>query len=84
MTALRRLLVPASISGLTAGVVAWILQQLFLVPLIVRAEALETGAQAGDATGLDLERAGYSLVFTCMGACAFALLMAGCWSLRRT
>jgi len=82
LTALRRLVLPALIAGLAAGVVAWILQQVFLVPLIVRAEVLETGVQAGDATGLDLERAGYSLVFTCMGACAFALLLTGCWSLR--
>ena len=82
LTALRRLLLPALIAGLGAGVVAWALQQLFLVPLIVRAEALETATQIGDAASIDLERAAYSLVFTCAGACGFALLLAGCWSLR--
>src|SRR5262249_39392023 len=82
LTALRRLLLPALIAGLAAGVVASTLQQLFLVPLIVRAEALEMAAQAGVAADVDLERAAYSLVFTCAGACGFALLLAGCWALQ--
>src|SRR5262245_3615865 len=82
LTALRRLLLPALIAGLAAGVITSTLQQLFLVPLIVRAEALETAAQAGSAAGVDMERAAYSLAFTCAGACGFALLLAGCWVLR--
>jgi len=82
LTALRRLLLSALLAGLAAGIVSSTLQQLFLVPLILRAEALETAAQSGGATGVGLERAAYSLVFTCVGACAFALLLTGCWSLR--
>src|SRR5262249_10507309 len=47
LTALRRLLLPALLAGLAAGVVASLLQQVFLVPLIVRAETLEPSAQRG-------------------------------------
>ena len=72
-------MLPALIAGLIAGVVASILQQVFLVPLILQAEALETAAPA--AVGADMERAAYSLLFTCAGACGFALLLAGCWAL---
>src|SRR5262249_21283721 len=82
LTALRRLSLPALIAGLAAGIVASLLQQFFLVPLIVRAEALETAAQAGVEAGVDIERAAYSLLFTCVGACAFALLLTGCWTLQ--
>jgi cobalt transporter subunit CbtA len=82
LTALRRLLPSALLAGLAAGIVSSTLQQLFLVPLILRAEALETAAHGGGTTGVDLERAAYSLVFTCVGASAFALLLTGCWSLR--
>ena len=39
---LRRVLLPAVIAGLVAGLVAASLQQVFLVPLILQAEALET------------------------------------------
>jgi cobalt transporter subunit CbtA len=82
LTALRRLLLPALLAGLAAGLVASILQQLFLVPLIVRSETFETAAQAWVVVGLDIERAAYSLLFTCVGACAFALLLAACWALQ--
>lgn len=82
LTALRRLLLPALIAGLAAGVVASLLQQVFLVPLIVRAEALEASALGGVAAGASLERAAFSLVLTCVGASAFALLLAGCWALQ--
>ncbi|HTS52139.1 MAG TPA: CbtA family protein [Burkholderiales bacterium] len=79
---LRGLLLPALIAGLAAGAVAWCLQQLFLVPLILRAEALESAAQAHAAAGAGVERAAYSLLFTCVGACGFALLLAGSCALR--
>jgi len=82
LTALRRLLLPALMAGFAAGVVASLLQRLFLAPLIVRAEALEMAGQAGGAAGVDMERAAFSLLFTCVGAWAFALLLAGCWALQ--
>ncbi len=62
--------------------VAAILQQLFLVPLILQAEALEAVGHAHPAaTGI--ERTLFSMLFTCLGACGFALLLAGCYALRR-
>jgi cobalt transporter subunit CbtA len=79
---LRGLLLPALIAGLVAGAVAWCLQQAFLVPLILRAEALETVTQSHAAAEAGIERAAYSLLFTCLGACGFALLLAGCCALR--
>ena len=75
-------LLPALAAGLVAGMVAAILQQLFLVPLILQAEALEAAGLAHPAaTGI--ERALFSVLFTCVGACGFALLLAGCFALRR-
>jgi len=75
-------LLPALAAGLVAGMVAAILQQLFLVPLILQAEALEAaGLALPAATGI--ERALFSVLFTCVGACGFALLLAGCFALRR-
>ena len=73
---------PALAAGLVAGVLAAILQQLFLVPLILQAEASEAvGLAHPAATGI--ERALFSVLFTCVGACGFALLLAGCFALRR-
>ena len=77
---LRNVLLPALTAGLVAGMIAAILQQLFLVPLILQAEALEEAAHA-HASGAG--RLLYSLLFTCLGACGFALLLAGCYALRR-
>ena len=62
--------------------VAAILQQLFLVPLILQAEVLEEAGHA-HAAASGIERTLYSVLFTCLGACGFALLLAGCFALRR-
>jgi cobalt transporter subunit CbtA len=77
---LRGLLLPALLAGLAAGIVAASLQQAFLVPLILRAEALEAATQAAAEVGL--QRAAYSLLFTCLDTWGFALLLAGCYALR--
>jgi cobalt transporter subunit CbtA len=61
--------------------VAAILQQLFLVPLILQAEVLEEAGHA-HAAASGIERTLYSVLFTCLGACGFALLLAGCYALR--
>jgi cobalt transporter subunit CbtA len=79
---LRALVLPALTAGLAAGVVAAILQQLFLVPLILQAEVLEEAGHAHAAASA-VERTVYSVLFTCLGACGFALLLAGCYALRR-
>jgi cobalt transporter subunit CbtA len=81
-SSLLGLLLPALIAGLVAGVVAAILQQLFLVPLILEAEVLEAVGHA-HAVAAGIERTLFSVVFTCLGACGFALLLAGCFALRR-
>lgn len=85
-TSLRELLVPALAAGIAAGAVATVLQQLFLVPLILQAETLEAAGNVGAATAwapqAGLERALYSLLFNCLGAFGFALLLAGCYALR--
>jgi predicted cobalt transporter CbtA len=72
---------PALTAGLVAGMVAAILQQLFLVPLILQAEVLEEAGHA-HAAASGIERTLYSVLFTCLGACGFALLLAGCYALR--
>ena len=81
-SSLRALVLPALTAGLVAGMVAAILQQLFLVPLILQAEALEEAGHA-HAAASGVERTLYSVLFTCLGACGFALLLAGCYALRR-
>lgn len=83
---LRGLLMPAFAAGITAGAVVTVLQQLFLVPLILQAEALEAAGHVGAATAGEpqagLERALYTVLFNCLGAFGFALLLAGCFALR--
>ncbi len=69
-------------AGLAAGLVAAALQQLFLVPLILRAELLEPVGHAPAMQVAGIERTVYSVLFTCLGACGFALLLAGCLALR--
>ena len=69
-------------AGLAAGLVAATLQQLFLVPLILRAELLEPVGHAHAMQAIDIERTVYSVLFTCLGACGFSLLLAGCFVLR--
>ena len=76
------LLLPALIAGLVAGLVAAILHQLFLVPLILQAEVLEAAGHAHPGAA-GIERTLFSVVFTCLGACGFALLLAGCFALAR-
>jgi len=81
---LPRLLVPALAGGIAAGIVTAILQQVFLVPMILQAEALELGGAEHVYRGLD--RALYTALFDCLGAFGFALLLAvGCaWRGVRT
>jgi cobalt transporter subunit CbtA len=63
-----------------------VLQQLFLVPLILQAETLEAAGHVQAATAWEpqagLERALYTLLFNCLGAFGFALLLAGCYALH--
>lgn len=65
-----------------AGLVAAALQQLFLVPLILRAELLEVAGHAQPMQAISIERTIYSVLFTCLGACGFALLLGACYTLR--
>jgi cobalt transporter subunit CbtA len=85
-TSLRGLLLAAFAAGIAAGAVASVLQQLFLVPLILQAETLEAAGHVQAATAWEpqfgLERALYTLLFNCLGAFGFALLLAGCYALR--
>jgi len=77
---LRSLLVPALVAGVAAGLVAACLQQLFLVPLILQAEAVELGGAEHVQHGID--RALYTALFDCLGAFGFALLLAAAFSWR--
>ncbi|HEX9684666.1 MAG TPA: CbtA family protein [Burkholderiales bacterium] len=83
---LRGLLLPALAAGIAAGAVATVLQELFLIPLILQAETLEAAGQVGTAAAWEpqagLERALYTLLFNCLGAFGFGLLLAGCYALR--
>lgn len=85
-TSLRGLLLPALAAGIAAGAVATVLQQLFVVPLILQAETLEAAGHVRAATAWEpragLERTLYTLLFNCLGAFGFALLLAGCYALR--
>lgn len=79
---LRRLLLAALAAGIAGGMIAAFLQQLFLVPLILQAETFEVGADLHAATDSGLLRTAYTFLFDCIGAFGFALLLAGCYSLR--
>jgi cobalt transporter subunit CbtA len=85
---MRRVLLPALLAGIAAGVVVTILQQVFLVPLILHAETLELAETldlAGSASAVTeggLRRTAYSLLFNCLGAIGFGLLLTGCYALR--
>jgi len=72
--ALRAVLLPALLAGLAGGLIAACLQQLFLVPMILQAEAVELGGAEHVHHGLD--RLLYSTLFDCLGAFGFALLLA--------
>src|SRR3954463_11452281 len=71
---LPRLLVPALAGGIAAGTVTAILQQIFLVPMILQAEALELGGAEHVYRGID--RVLYTALFDCLCAFGFALLLA--------
>src|SRR5262249_33155391 len=67
-------LVAALLAGIAAGIVAAGLQLLFLVPMILQAEAVELGGAQHVHQGLG--RVLYTVLFDCLGAFAFALLLA--------
>lgn len=77
---LRTLLLPALAGGIAAGVVTAILQQVFLVPMILQAEVLELGGAEHVHNGLD--RVLYTALFDCLGAFGFALLLAAAFAWR--
>jgi cobalt transporter subunit CbtA len=77
---LKSLLVPALIAGVGAGLASACLQQLFLVPMILQAEAVELGNPALVHDGI--ERALYTTLFDCLGAFGFALLLAAAYAWR--
>lgn len=79
---LRGLLVPALLAALAAGVVMTVLQQTFLEPLILQAENLELARDLHAVTEFDAARAGYTLLFNCLGAFGYGLLLAACYALR--
>lgn len=76
-----RLLIVAAVAGLVAGLVFTVLQQLFLVPAILRAEALAPGAQAVP-EGRML-RMLLTAVFNCLAAFGYGLLLAAGMLIRR-
>jgi hypothetical protein len=90
---LRGVLLPALLAAIAGGVVTTVLQQIFLVPLILQAESLEVAGDLHAVAEAGLQRAAYTLVFNCLGAFGFALLLAlarraaaaswrqGCWGL---
>ena len=79
---LRGLLLPALLAAVAAGVVATGLQLFFLEPLILQAENLELGRDLHAATGFDMSRAAYTLLFNCLAAFGYGLLLAACYALR--
>ena len=82
MLALPELLLPALGAGMAAGAVASGLQQFFLTPLIVQAESLEAAQAVGWVPEPWLQRGAYTLLFNCLGAFGFALLLAAGYALR--
>jgi cobalt transporter subunit CbtA len=73
-SALRTVLLPGLIGGTVAGLIASLLHQLFLVPLILHAEAIELGGAQHLQHGID--RMLGTMLFDCLGAIGFALLLA--------
>ena len=80
LLALRGLLLPALVGGIAAGLVSACLQHLFLVPMILQAEAVELGGAERVRHGID--RALYTALFDCLGAFGFALLLAAAFTWR--
>jgi len=79
---LSQLLLPALGAAVAAGVVVSALQQLFLAPLILQAESFEAVQAAGGAPVPWLQRGAYTLLFNCVAAFGFALLLAAGYALR--
>jgi cobalt transporter subunit CbtA len=79
---LRGLLLPALLAGAIAGLAATLLQQIFLAPLILQAEALEMAAHLHDAADAGAARTAYTLLFNCLAMFGFALLLSACYALR--
>jgi cobalt transporter subunit CbtA len=79
---LRGLLLPALLAAIAAGAVVTVLQQIFLEPLILQAENLELGRDLRAATEFDIARGAYTLLFNCLGAFGYGLLLAACYALR--
>src|SRR6476646_81924 len=72
---------PVALKGiLLPALVVACLQQLFLVPMILQAEAVELGAAEHVQHGLD--RALYTTLFDCLGAFGFALVLAAVFAWR--
>ena len=67
-------MLPAVVGDIAAGILTAILQQVFLIPMILRAEALELGGAEHVHHGLD--RVVNTALFDCLGAFGFALLLA--------
>lgn len=80
-----RMVTAALIGGVAAGVVATLLQQVLLVPLIFAAEALETASahvDQGWAPAAGFERAAATLLFNCLAGVGFGMLLSGAYALR--
>src|SRR4051794_20483508 len=77
---LRRLLVAGILAGIAGGLIAAILQQIFLVPLILQAEAIELGGAQHVQHGFD--RVLFTALFDCLGGIGFALLLAAAFAWR--
>ena len=79
---LPHLLLPALGAAVASGVVVSALQQFFLVPLILQAESFEAVQVAGGVPEPWLQRGAYTLLFNCLAAFGFALLLAAAYALR--
>ena len=79
---LPHLLLPALGAAVASGVVVSALQQFFLVPLILQAESFEAVQAAGGVPEPWLQRGAYTLLFNCLAAFGFALLLAAAYALR--
>jgi len=77
---LRRLALVAAAAGLAAGAAFTILQQVFLIPAILRAEALEASAHHLQHAGLS--RPTFTFAFNCLTGFGYALLLAAGMILR--
>jgi cobalt transporter subunit CbtA len=79
---LRGVLLPALLAAIAAGIAATVVQQIFLEPLILQAESVEVGGGLQIAAEAGFQRVAFALLFNCLGAFGFGLLLAGCYALR--